>query len=180
MSNAYPLTPSQEKYILHWGSMGPQWGVNRTVAQVHALLYMADEPLSADTLTDTLGVARSNISTSLRELKDWGLIQSVPVLGQRKEHFTTPTDPWETMLQVLDERMKRELLPTIEHVKSCIAQGKADKDDGGHIQRMEELADMMQAFTGFYAAIRAMPRPAMTRVLKSSGKALSMISSKGK
>ena len=166
------LTPACERYILHWGEMGPQWGVNRTVAQAHALLYLSDVPLHADQIAATLGVARSNVSTSLRELKDWGLIQTAPVLGQRKEHFTTDRDPWNGMLQVLDERMRRELLPTLEVVRACAEEARAGKDSESSTRRMEELADLLEAFTGFYGAMRKLPKAALKKLLKGGGRTL--------
>ena len=89
------LTPVQEKFILHWGAMGTQWGINRTVAQIHALLYISPTPLNAEQIAETLSVARSNVSTSLWELQSWGIIKTVPVMGERRDHFESIKDVWE-------------------------------------------------------------------------------------
>jgi DNA-binding transcriptional regulator GbsR (MarR family) len=102
------LTVVQQKFILHWGEMGTRWGVNRTVAQVHALLYISPKPLNADDIVETLDVARSNVSTSLKELQGWGIVKLVHVLGDKRDHFETMKDVWEMFRVVLDERKKRE------------------------------------------------------------------------
>ena len=103
------LTPTMQKFILHWGEMGWRWGINRSVAQVHALLMLSPKPLPADEICETLNVARSNVSTSLKELQGWGLIRVVHEFGDRREHFETLKDVWEMFLIILRERKKREL-----------------------------------------------------------------------
>src|SRR5438876_11544634 len=95
------LTPLTEKFILHWGEMGTRWGINRTVAQVHALLYVSPRPLNAEEIAGTLSVARSNVSTSLKELQNWGLARVVHVLGDRRDHFETYKDVWQTFQIVM-------------------------------------------------------------------------------
>ena len=98
------LTPVTKKFVLHWGEMGARWGINRTVAQMHALLFLSPRPLTADDICDTLGVARSNVSTSLRELQNWGIVKVVHVMGDRRDHFESMKDVWEMFRQVLDQR----------------------------------------------------------------------------
>src|SRR2546429_9126500 len=107
------LTPVAQKFILHWGEMGTRWGINRTVAQVHALLFLSPQPLPADEIAETLAVARSNVSTSLRELQGWGIVRVVHVLGDRRDHFETLKDVWEIFRIVAEERKKRESDPTL-------------------------------------------------------------------
>src|SRR5437868_732001 len=120
------LTPVQQKFILHWGEMGTRWGINRTVAQMHALLFLSPAPLNAEQLATLLGVARSNVSTSLRELQNWGLIRVIHLLGDRRDHFECVTrDVWEMFRQVLDERKKREIDPTLELLRACVAEAEA-------------------------------------------------------
>src|ERR1041385_4411444 len=89
------LTPIQQRFILHWGEMGVRWGINRTMAQIHALLYLAPEPLNAETICERLGVARSNVSNSLRELQNWGIVKIVHLMGDRRDHFESMKDVWE-------------------------------------------------------------------------------------
>src|SRR4051812_50170586 len=106
------LTTVQEKFILHWGKMGTQWGINRTVAQIHALLYISDKPLNAEEIADALSVARSNVSTSLKELQGWGIIRIVHVLGDRRGHFEMMKDGWDKFRIIPFEREKNEGEPT--------------------------------------------------------------------
>src|SRR6267378_7997451 len=110
----YTLTPVGQKFILHWGEMGTRWGINRTVAQVHALLFLSPKPLPADEISTTLAVARSNVSTSLRELQGWGIVRVVHVLGDRRDHFGSIKDVWEIFRIVSEERKRREIDPTLK------------------------------------------------------------------
>src|SRR5437868_1921278 len=118
------LTATQQKFILHWGEMGVRWGINRTMAQIHALLYLAPEPLNAETIADTLGVARSNVSNSLRELQNWGVVKIVHVMGDRRDHFESMKDVWEMFRVILDERKKRETDPTLAMLRESVAEAK--------------------------------------------------------
>src|SRR5580658_6497846 len=113
-TGAMNLTRSMKDFVLHWGEMGTRWGVNRTVAQVHALLYLSPEPLDAEEIAETLSVARSNVSTSLRELQNWNLVHLVPRMGERRDRFHTSHDLWELFLTVVEQRVEREIAPTIE------------------------------------------------------------------
>src|SRR4249920_3574931 len=120
------LTPVQQRFILHWGEMGVRWGINRTMAQMHALLYLSPEPLHAEAIADALGVARSNVSNSLRELQNWGIVKIVHVMGDRRDHFESMKDVWEMFRQVLDERKRREIDPTLNMLRACIAEAEKD------------------------------------------------------
>src|SRR5213592_4439063 len=114
-----------QKFILHWGEMGTRWGINRTVAQVHALLFLSEKPLPADEIARTLGVARSNISTSLHELQNWGIVRVVHLAGDRRDHFESMKDVWEMFRIVAEERRKREIEPTLAILRDCLAEEKA-------------------------------------------------------
>src|SRR5436190_3264720 len=119
------LAPVAQKFILHWGEMGAKWGINRTVAQVHALLFLSPRPIDAEEITDTLAVARSNVSGSLRELQGWGIVKMVHVMNDRRDHFESMKDPWEMFRIVLDERKRREIDPTLAMLKEALAEMKA-------------------------------------------------------
>ena len=108
------LTGVQKQYILHWGEMGTRWGINRTVAQIHALLYLSPKALPAEEIAETLSVARSNVSTSIRELETWGIVRAVHVLGDRREHYESMKDVWEMFRLVIEQRKRREIDPTRE------------------------------------------------------------------
>src|SRR5581483_2615411 len=122
------LSPVQQKFILHWGEMGTRWGINRTVAQIHALLYISSKPLNAEDIAETLNVARSNVSTSLKELQSWRIVKLVHVLGDKRDHFESMHDVWEMFRVVLDERKRREIDPTVAMLEECIAEAAREKD----------------------------------------------------
>src|SRR2546430_107710 len=121
------LSSIEQRFILHWGEMGTRWGINRTVAQVHALLYISPRALHAEEIASTLAVARSNVSTSLRELQGWGIVRLVHVLGDRRDHFESVKNVWEMFRVVMDERKKREFDPTMRVLYECIAEAEKDK-----------------------------------------------------
>ncbi|HVY71638.1 MAG TPA: MarR family transcriptional regulator [Verrucomicrobiae bacterium] len=166
------LTPVQQKFILHWGEMGTRWGINRTVAQMHALLFLSPGPLNAEQLAALLGVARSNVSTSLRELQNWGLIKVVHLLGDRRDHFECVTrDVWDMFRQVLDERKKREIDPTLELLKACVAEAEA----AGPAEKLtrDRLADMRDFFevsSGWYRQISRLPTAGLIKFMKAGEK----------
>src|SRR3954447_19922412 len=103
-----------EAFILHWGEMGSNWGVNRSVAQIHALLYLSDRPLNAEEISDTLKLARSNVSTAVKELQSYGIVRRQHVSGDRRDHFVAEIDLWELLMRISAERKRREVDPTIE------------------------------------------------------------------
>ena len=120
------MTPVVQKFVLKWGEMGAKWGTNRTVAQIHALLYVSERPLTAAEIGEALSIAQSNVSTSLRELLGWKIIRVVPVLGDRRDHYESLKDVWEMFKIVIDERKKREVDPTLEMLKECVAELEAE------------------------------------------------------
>ena len=115
------LTDIQRKFVLHWGEMGSMWGVNRTVSQIHALLFVHGKPLHAEQLSETLNVARSNVSNSLKELQAWNLVRITHVLGDRRDYFETSVDVWELFRTVVRERKEREFDPTVRMLREVIA-----------------------------------------------------------
>src|ERR1700683_514277 len=126
------LTPVQKKFILHWGEMGTRWGINRTVAQIHALLFISPRPLHAEEIVEALNVARSNVSTSLKELQGWGIVKMVHVLGDKRDHFESMKDVWEMFRVVLDERKRREIDPTLAMLRECITEIGTQKEKDAH------------------------------------------------
>jgi DNA-binding transcriptional regulator GbsR (MarR family) len=161
------LTSAQEKFILHWGEMGVRWGINRTMAQIHALLYLSPRPLHADELCAALSVARSNVSNSLRELQNWGIVKVVHVLGDRRDHFESMTDVWEMFRQVLDERKKREIDPTVEMLRACAEETGKDQHTR---DRLVAMRDFFETMSAWYDQIDALPTPAVIQFVKMGGK----------
>ena len=175
------LTPVEEKFILHWGEMGTKWGINRTVAQVHALLFLAPKPVPADEIAETLSVARSNVSTSLRELQGWGIVRVVHVLGDRRDHFETLKDVWELFRIVAEERKKREIDPTVRVVGECVKEAKADpRGTAQTAERLESMLEFLTAMTGLFDEITRMPTSALKGVAKLRGKVVAILGSGAK
>ncbi len=144
------LSPRAEKFILHWGEMGARWGINRTVAQVHALLYLSPKPLNAEEISETLSVARSNVSNSLRELQNWGLAKNVHVLGDRRDHFETLKDVWAMFQIILRERKRREVDPTLTLLREALAEKPVDDADKAAQQKMKTLLDFFETTSACY------------------------------
>ena len=145
------LTPMSEKFILHWGEMGTQWGVNRTVAQIHALLFIAARPMAADEICDTLGVARSNVSNSIKELQSWRLVTVVHQLGDRRDHFETNGEVWELFRVIAAERQRREIEPTERFLTEMMASpefAQQDKEVQRRITQTHELISTLTLWTG--------------------------------
>ena len=165
------LSPVQQKFILHWGEMGTRWGINRTVAQIHALLYLSPKPLHAEEIADTLSVARSNVSTSLKELQAWGIVKLVHVLGDKRDHFESMKEVWEMFRVVLDERKKREMDPTIAMLRDFVAEAEKDQEIDKYTgQRLRDLADFFDTTSAWYAQIRQWPTGALTKFVKGGEK----------
>ncbi len=165
------LSPVQQKFILHWGEMGTRWGINRTVAQIHALLFISPKPLPAEEIAETLGVARSNVSTSLRELQGWGIVKRVHVFGDARDHFESMQQVWEMFRVVLDERKKREIDPTIAVLRECVTEAARDKTTDPYTGRkLGELAEFFETTTAWYAQVRQWPTGALTRFVKMGDK----------
>jgi len=161
------LTPAMEKYILHWGEMGTQWGVNRSVSQVHALLYLSEEPLSAEEISETLGMARSNVSTSLKELMSWNIISRTHVLGDRRDHFEAKTDLWELLMAIVQGRKAREIDPTLSMLRQCALEGQDDKSTPPHVQeRIERMLEFMETLTVWYEQVSKIPKPTLVKLMK--------------
>jgi DNA-binding transcriptional regulator GbsR (MarR family) len=151
--------------------MGTRWGINRTVAQIHALLFIAPKPLAAEEVAETLQVARSNVSTSLKELQAWGIVRRVHVMGDSRDHFESMKEVWEMFRVVLDERKKREVDPTLTVLRDCLIEiEKEKKDDAYTEQKLRELHDFFEVTTDWYAQIRQWPTGTLTKFVKLGDK----------
>ena len=163
-----PLSPVQQKFVLHWGEMGTRWGINRTVAQIHALLFISPKPLDAEDILQALGVARSNVSNSLKELQGWGIVKRVHVMGDSRDHFESMKDVWEMFRLVLDERKKREIDPTERLLRECIAEAGKDKETDEYTrQRLRELGEFFGTTTAWYGQIRQWTPGAIAKFVKT-------------
>ncbi|MEM8882441.1 MAG: MarR family transcriptional regulator [Planctomycetota bacterium] len=165
------LSPAAEKFILHWGDMGPRWGVSRSVAQVHALLYLSPKPLTADEIVDALGIARSNVSMSLKELSSWRIIRSERVLGDRRDHFSSLHDVWEMFRIVMDERKKREVDPTLASLRDCLEL----RGDPVEKKRIKAMLSFFETMSNWYHQVRGMPLAAVKNFARMGSKIRSLL-----
>lgn len=173
------LTPVMQKYVLHWGEMGTRWGVNRTVAQIHALLFLSPNPLNAEEIADTLGVARSNVSTSLKELQSWGLVKISHVLGDRRDHFESQKDLWDIFLVIIEERKKREIDPTLTMLRECVLDSEKDSKTPDDVKnRIHNTLEFMELLTGWYDQMKKLPQPTLVKIMKLGAKIQSLIGGK--
>ena len=164
------LSDVQQRFILHWGEMGHRWGINRSMAQIHALLYLSKDPLNAEVIAETLSVARSNVSTSLRELQAWGVVKMAHVFGDRRDHFETEKDVWSLCRIILDERKRREIDPTIAMLRECAA-GEAEGEAGSYArERISEMLEFFEQTSGWYRAVGRLPQGAQVRLVKMGDK----------
>jgi DNA-binding transcriptional regulator GbsR (MarR family) len=178
-STATGLSPVVQKFVLHWGEMGTRWGLNRTVAQLHALLFISPRPLPADEISTTLSVARSNVSTSLRELQGWRIVRVVHVLGDRRDHFEAIKDVVEIFRIVSEERKRREIDPTLRVLAECVAESKTTADAYSH-ERLVSMLEFLTAMTGMFEELMRMPTPALKGMVKLRGKVITLLGTEKK
>lgn len=169
------LTAIEQRFVLHWGEMGTRWGINRTVAQIHALLFVAAKPLHAEEIAATLAVARSNVSTSLRELQGWGIVRVVHMLGDRRDHFESIKDVWEMFRIVAEERKRREIDPTLRVLQECVTDlKKAGAGSAYTRERLEEMLEFLATTSGLFEELVHMPTPALKGMARLRGKLKSL------
>ncbi len=160
------MTPAVEKYVLHWGEMGTRWGTNRTVAQIQALLYLSPKPLRADEIVDLLSVARSNVSTSIRELQSYRLVRMTHVLGDRRDYFESLHDVWELFRVIIEQRKQRELNPTLTMLRSCAAEVDSEKEtDPITKKRIHNMLEFVDSTSKWYEEISAVSTSTLTKLM---------------
>ena len=162
------LSPAVQKYVLHWGEMGTRWGTNRTVAQIQALLYLSPKPLHADEIVDLLSVARSNVSTSIRELQSYGLVKMTHILGDRRDYFESLSDDvWELFRVIIAQRKQRELNPTLSMLRKCAMEVEKEKQtDSVTKERITNMLDFFESISDWYEQIQEIPTPTLQKIMK--------------
>jgi DNA-binding transcriptional regulator GbsR (MarR family) len=170
------LTPVMERYVLHWGEMGSRWGVNRSVAQIHALLFLSPKPLTAEDIAETLSIARSNVSTGLRELQGWNLVQVAHIMGDRRDHFSAVKDSWELLSTIVEERKRREIDPTLAVLRQCAAEAEHDRATEPEVKaRIEQMLSFVESLNRWYEDVRRLPRPVLAALLKMGAKVARLV-----
>jgi DNA-binding transcriptional regulator GbsR (MarR family) len=161
------LTPTMQRCILHWGEMASRWGISRSVAQIHSLLYLSPNPMTADEIAETLNVARSNVSVSLKELQTWDLVNITHVLGDRRDYFQARKDIWEVLTTIMDQRKRREIDPTLQLLRECVTESKRDAETPDEVKaRVANMLEFLEEVSGWYEQVRAMPRPTLLKLMR--------------
>jgi len=169
------LPPLIQSFVLHFGEMGSRWGIARTVGQVYAVLFTAERPLHADDLIERLGVSRSNVSMSLKELQAWNLVRLRHVPGDRRDYFSTPDDIWTIVRTLAEERKKREVDPTLSVLRELLMQAPAS-DAERHAQgRMREMHDIIELMTDWYSDIEKLETERLVMLLRLGAKAAKIL-----
>jgi DNA-binding transcriptional regulator GbsR (MarR family) len=173
------LSAIEQRFILHWGEMGTRWGINRTVAQVHALLFLSPQPLPAEEIANTLAVARSNVSTSLRELQGWGIVRVAHVLGDRRDHFESVKDVWEIFRIVAEERKRREIDPTLRVLQECVGELRKSKAGSEYTRdRLEDMLDFLTTNSVLFEELVHLPVGTLKGMARLRGKLRSVFTSR--
>lgn len=160
------LTPIQQNFIIHWGEMGEKWGINRTIAQIHGLLYLSPQPLTAEEISETLSVARSTVSVGLHELQDWGIVKVVHVLGERTDRFEIKGDVWEMFRWIVDYRKRREVDPTLGMLREIVAELEQGQEDTHTRVRLREMLDLFETADSIYAQAQNVPTGKIVRMAR--------------
>ncbi|CAN5726591.1 GbsR/MarR family transcriptional regulator [soil metagenome] len=170
------LPPIARKFILHWGEMGTRWGINRTVAQVHALLFLSEQPLNAEQICEILSLARSNVSVALKELQGWGIVKLTHLEGDRRDHFESMKDVYEMFRVIMNERRRREVDPTLKLIEDCLADSGKPKASEAHVrERLESMKEFFELATTFASQLDKLPTTSLVKTAKMGDKVLRMI-----
>ena len=170
-SRDLPLPAAVTRFVLHWGDLGSQWGVNRSVAQIHALLYLSERPLHAEVIADRLGLARSNVSNSIKELLGWGLIHRVPMLGDRRDHYAAETDIWEIVTRIAKGRKAREVDPAEAALRACTAEAERDpKISPIARERLKDMLDFVTTMSRWHDEMLQVPKSTLMTLIRMGAK----------
>jgi DNA-binding transcriptional regulator GbsR (MarR family) len=172
------LAPAIERFVLQWGDMGDEWGVNRSVSQIHGLLYLSEQPLTAEDIAEQLGMARSNVSNSIKELLSWNLIRRIPIMGDRRDHFEAETDIWEVAARIAAGRKQREIDPAIEALRACVADAADDpKISPLASKRLKEMLAFTETVDGWFNQMLKVPKPKLIALMRLGARIVSLLPS---
>ena len=173
---SHKLAPAVERFVLHWGDMGNQWGVNRSVAQIHALLYLSERPLTAEEISETLGMARSNVSNSLKELTGWKLVRRAPVMGDRRDHFEAETDLLQMVTRIAQGRKEREIDPAAAALRACLAEAEGDPRVGAVARtRLAEMQRFIESLNRWYDQMLGVPPAKLMALVRMGAKVVNFL-----
>jgi len=174
-SEKIQLSEQGNQFILHWGEMGSRWGINRTVSQIHAFLYYTGKPANAEQIAETLQVARSNVSNSLKELQNWNLIHVTHMMGDRRDYFETSIDIWQLFRTIITERKAREFDPTVKFLQSFIEEDKFNNDEKEAKKRVQAILELMQTLSVWGDEMINLKPETLTKIMKYGAKIQKLI-----
>lgn len=174
------LGPQAERFVLHFGEMGGRWGVNRTVGQIYALLFLSPRPLHADEIAETLGFSRSNVSMGIRELQSWRLVRMVHQIGDRREYFEAPDDVWEIFRVLVEEKRKREIDPTLTLLRSALLEEPGTEDEIYGQQRITEMLELIELSTAWFDEVHRLPPETLKGLMRMGTKVQKVLGLAGK
>ena len=174
------LPPLTEKFVLHFGEMGGRWGINRTVGQIYALLFLSDRPLNAEEITRALGVSRSNVSMGLKELEGWRLVRKRHLPGDRRDLFETPDDIWQIVRTLAEERRKREIDPTLSLLRDMLMDAPAETSERHAQDRIREMYDLIELLVGWADDVQKLDNESLTQLLALGSGVSKVLSFKSK
>lgn len=174
------LPELNQRFVLHFGEMGSRWGINRTVGQIYALLFIAERPLNADEIAETLNFSRSNVSMGLKELGAWNLVRMQHLPGDRRDYFSTPDDVWAIFRTLAEERRKREIDPTLSMLREALLHQPDSPAERHALERMRQMHDLIELATQWFDDIRRMPSEDMRQLMKLGGAAQKLLAFKGR
>lgn len=169
------LPQAVEAFVLRWGDLGGQWGVNRSVAQIQALLLLSDRPLTAEDISEKLGMARSNVSNSLKELLNWKLVMRVPVLGDRRDHYVAETDLWQMASKVAQGRKEREIDPMVAAIRAAMEHADDPKISPVVRERLHGMHDFINTVEGWYNQMINVPPAQIMRLIRLGSKVVGLL-----
>jgi DNA-binding transcriptional regulator GbsR (MarR family) len=174
------LSPDTERFVLHFGEMGSRWGVNRTVGQMYALLFLSAQPLHADDIAEALGFSRSNVSMGLKELQSWRLVKLVHQMGDRRDYFETPKDVWEIFCILMEEKKKREIDPTLTLLRETLLQSPSGESEVYAQKRMSDMLELIELTTGWFDEVHGLPPETLKRLMGLGSKVQKFLDFAGK
>lgn len=170
------LSEKARRFLAQYGEMASHWGLNRTECQIHGLLFLSPKPLDAEEIAETLGVARSHVGNSLKELESWGMVKPTRPLGSRREHYEAHADVWEMFRQAVHEQKRREIDPWMKTLRQAASELDDGTKDGAYAKkRVGEMLGFFETFSGWYEDVRKLPTPLIRKFLTLGGKAVSLL-----
>jgi DNA-binding transcriptional regulator GbsR (MarR family) len=174
------MSPLVRSFVSHFGEMGSRWGINRTVGQIYALIFVSPRPLNADDIGDSLEFSRSNVSMGLKELQAWRLVQLRHLPGDRREYFEAPTDAWEIFRTLAEERRRREIEPTLSMLRSALLEEATTDEDRIAQQRMKSMHDLIELMTTWFEDVQRMDQKTLAQLMKMGSKVQRLLEFTGK